>query len=158
MPTKRTKKLAVTAAVAAVVAAGITPLAQAGEDHAGKAATQSAHTQASQHEKRSAQADPKKADPKKADSKKAGPKGEDQFEFTEKNTAIRTDSTQDSKIVGHGNPGDGATKLDGENGESVQCKGHERPDIFYLKVRDNRTGVEGWSVSCYLEPNYDGKR
>lgn len=151
MPTKRTKKLAVTAAVAAVVAAGITPLAQAGEDHAGKA-TQTAHTQ-SQHEKRSAQAAPKKADPEKTD-----PKGEDQFEFTEKNTAIRTDSTQDSKIVGRGNPGDGATRLDGENGESVQCKGHERPDIFYLKVRDNRTGVEGWSVSCYLEPNYDGKR
>jgi len=128
----RAKKLAVAASVAVVAAVGITPLAQAGEDGGKQAGHRSGSSAGSG-----------------ADSSR-----EMQLHFTGRNIAIQAESNTTSKVVGRGNPGDHITQLGpmDSQGESVQCKGDERPTQSWYHLRDDTTGAVGWVISCYAQP------
>ncbi|MBV9060922.1 MAG: hypothetical protein JOZ09_17475 [Pseudonocardiales bacterium] len=76
------------------------------------------------------------------------------FDFGATGVRIHATFNADSTVLGEGNPGDGATLLEVElNGQFivVSCN---RPDgsSEWDKVTNNKTGITGWVVACFIVP------
>ncbi|MGW7418039.1 hypothetical protein [Streptomyces sp. NPDC054863] len=74
-----------------------------------------------------------------------------QGDFTAHGVKIRSGYTLNSRVRGHGNPGDGFTWMGGQStgADPVTCP-DGRVDDHWTYVHNNRTGVEGYVSDCFI--------